>query len=432
MSIPWLTPDEAVCQETEKPAATATEKAGEKGPDIFDVDAAVQEVLTPLFRAIADAKVSRTTVEANSETIVAGQVVDTQKSTYQIASKLPGKYTIYLKEPDQQTRIYNNADGLTIALTGEAYVQLEKPITIAQAVDALPIAMGTYPEPVLALSLAGYDPAIPFIGGMKSLKVVDKNPFRGQTPATHLKGVQSDLVTWDLWLSDEETPRPLRMVVDLTEMLRASKQMRVPAAYQYQLRFDFLSWRFSGDVDDDLFTYTATPAAKKFDSVQQYLESIAGVVDDHPLLAQPMPNFAGVTLKGGAVTAEDLRGKVVVLDFWSTWCAPCIAAMPTLEEVTKRYADKDVVFYAVNVGEPAAKVRGFLSEQAWDVPVILDPQAEIAGVFRADAIPQRIIVGKSGIIESVHVGFRGNEALAKQLSDELNVLHVGGRIATAK
>lgn len=411
-----------------KSGANGTVGAIPNGPAIFEVDEEIRAVLFPLFEEISKASVSRTTVELASETIVAGQIVDTKEAVYQIASKTPDQFTVYFKEPEQRTRIYNNADGLTIALAPDAYVQLDAPMSIASAVDDLPIPMGTFPEPVMALSLAGFDPAINFIGGMKSLALVEKAPFRGKTPSTHIRGVQDDLVTWDLWLADEKTPRPLRLIVDITQMLRASGQMRVPAGYQYQLRYDFLSWRMSGKVDDGLFVYEPPKGSRRYDSLTQYTESIAGVADDHPLLGKVMPDFAAVAMDGSAVASQDFKNKVIVLDFWSTWCTPCLKAMPTLQRVMGDY--DDVVFYAINVGEGPQKVRGFCSEQSWDLPVLLDPKAEIADAFRADAIPQRILIGKSGLIESVHVGFRSNDALAKQLSDELNVLTVGGRIAS--
>lgn len=412
-------------------AADPLANASQQEPDVFDLSDDAKQILFPLFSAISQASVSRTTVELSAETIVNGEVVETQTSTYQIASRAPDHFTIYLKEPEQRTRIYNDKEQLSIALAPDAYLRLTAPVTIATAVDELPIPMGPYPEPVLALSMAGFDPAITFIGGMKSVVLADHAPFRGKTPASHLKGVQDDLVTWDLWVTQERVPRPLRLIVDLTAMLRGSRQVDLPPGFQHQLRFDFLSWRITGEVPDTLFRYDPPENAKQYSSVEAYHQSIAGVVDAHPLLGKPMPSFAGVTLDNRSITSSDLKDKVVVLDFWSTWCDPCVAAMPTLERVTKRYADKDVVFYAVNVGETAGKVRGFLKEQRWDVNVMVDPQAKIAAAFQADAIPQRIIIGKNGIIESVHVGFHGEEALEQQLTDELDVLYQGGRIASA-
>jgi hypothetical protein len=106
--------------------------------------------------------------------------------------------------------------------------------------------------------MAGVDPAISYLGGMKSIEIVDREAFSGDVPAIHLRGVQSDAVTWDLWIATDETARPLRLAVDLTPMLVASDQVQIPAGYAYQLRFDFLSWRVTGEIDETLFTLRAT------------------------------------------------------------------------------------------------------------------------------------------------------------------------------
>jgi peroxiredoxin len=264
---------------------------------------------------------------------------------------------------------------------------------------------------------------------MKSIEIVDREDFRGKSPAIHFRGIQADAVTWDLWIARDE-PKPLRLLVDLTPMLLASDEGRLPENYSYQVRFDFLAWRMSGEVEDGIFAYTPPKEAKEHASLQAYYESLAGVAAEHPLLGQPAPGFTATALDGEPVDLEDLRGKVVVLDFWATWCAPCLAAIPVLKEVTDGFADKDVILLALNTGEQKAEIEEFLKQQPLDVGVLLDPDGKVAEAYRADAIPQTVIIGKDGTIESVHVGFLGVEALQQRLKDELEVLSVGGKIAS--
>ena len=391
----------------------------------------VKETLIPLFSSIAKADVSRVTVELSSETLVNGAVIDTRVSTYQIASIHPDKFTIYLKEPDQRTRIYSNGKEMTVALAPEAYYEIPEPLFVQEAVSELPLPMGPYPEPVLALSLAGVDPSLTFLGAMKSVEVADRANFRGKVPAIHLRGVQDDGVSWDFWMTKDEQPKPLRLLVDLTQMLAATNQVAMPAGYQYQLRFDFLAWRMNGDVDEKLFKFKPPGNATKYDSLAHYHESVAREVSEHPLLGQDAPAFQGTTLDEQTVSSKKLAGKVVVLDFWATWCEPCLTAMPVMSEVAKEYADKDVIVYAVNIGEDPSRVRGFVGEQDWDMNVLLDPKGEIAKAFSADAIPLTLVIGQDGKVESTHVGFAGHDALRERLTDELEVLCIGGRIASA-
>tara|TARA_R110002049_G_scaffold4601_5_gene32789 strand:+ start:1092955 stop:1094292 length:1338 start_codon:yes stop_codon:yes gene_type:complete len=410
----------------------AAQPSAKRSESKFVLSNDVKQALVPLFSRIAKADVSRVTVELSSETVLNGAVIDTRKSSYQIASIHPDKFTIYLKEPDQRTRIYNDGKSMTVALAPESYYELPDAMYTQEAVSELPLPMGPYPEPVLALSLAGVDPSLTFLGAMKSVEVVDRAKFRGKVPSIHLHGVQDDGVSWDFWMTQDEEPKPLRLLVDLTQMLAATNQVAMPAGYQYQLRFDFLAWRMTGKVDDGLFHFKPSKDATKYDSLAHYYESVADDVTEHPLLGKDAPDFSGLTLEEEKVSSKKLDGKVVVLDFWATWCEPCLTAMPVMAEVTKKYKSKDVVFYAVNVGEEPSHVRGFLSQQGWGTNVLLDPQGEIAKAFSANAIPLTLVIGKSGKVESAHVGFAGPEALRERLTDELDVLSIGGRIATAQ
>ena len=414
----------------ETPNANVAAETSEATAPTFVLSDEVRDALVPLFSSIAKADVSRATVEMLADSLIGGTVVESQKSTYQIASVHPNQFTIYLKEPEQRTRIYSDGKSMVVALAPDAYFRLPDVISTQDAVTNLPVPMGAYPEPVLALTLAGVDPAVSLISGMESIEVVDRDDFRGKVPSIHLRGVQADQVSWDFWISKGQQPKPLRLLVDLTPMLVASEQLQVPEGFSYQVRFDFLSWRVTGEVDKSLFSYTPSKDAKEYKSLEEYYESIAGVVGEHPLLGKPAPAFKTTTLAGEEFDSTELHDKVVVLDFWATWCAPCIAVMPTLKEVTDEYADKDVVFLALNTGEQKQQIETFLKEKDLDLSVLLDLEGKVADAFAADAIPQTIVIGKSGLIESVHIGFPGAEALKRRLKDELDVLCVGGKIGS--
>ena len=430
VSTPLLADDPATKLETAKQQSESAPDAEKPSGPEFVLTDEVRDALVPLFSSIAKADVSRATVEMLADSLVGGSVVESQKSTYQIASIHPNQFTIYLKETEQRTRIFCDGESMVVALAPDAYFRLPEAINTQEAVTDLPIPLGPYPEAVLALTLAGVDPAISLIAGMKSIEVVDRDDFRGKVKAIHLRGVQADAVTWDLWIETDQ-PKPLRLLVDLTPMLIASQQLQVPESFSYQVRFDFLSWRVTGEVDKSLFVYKPPKDAKEYESLEDYYESVAGVVGEHPLLGKPAPQFKAVTLTGEDFDSNSLAGKVVVLDFWATWCTPCLAALPILREVTDEFAEKDVVLLALNTGEEKDKIETFLKDKKLDLKnVLLDPDGKIADDFATDAIPQTIVIGKSGAIESVHVGFNGAEALKQRLTDELDVLVIGGKIGS--
>lgn len=409
-------------------AAKADSKEG--SADV-ELNKELQSILEPLFDSLADANVSRATVEMLADSVMNGQVVQSETSTFQIASSDPNKFTVYLKQPEQRTRLYCDGKTFVAAMAPDAYFELPEVISIQRAVTDLPVPMGPYPEPLLALTMAGANPAISFVAGMKSINLIDQKPFRDKVPASHVRGVQADGVIWDLWVTNEASPKPLRLLIDMTPMLIASDQVHVPEGFSYQVRYDFLTWRVTGDVDNSLFVFSPAKDAIKYKSLDDYFASIAGVNDEHPLLGTAMPAFKGETVDGKPFDSRILKDRVVVLDFWASWCAPCLAAMPVIESVVKDFADQKVLLIAINTGEEGQKVAEFLKQQKLELNVLLDPDGKIADGFVVDAIPQTILIGKDGTIEAVHVGFDGDEDLKETLSDELEVLTVGGKLASA-
>ncbi|WP_037200463.1 redoxin domain-containing protein [Rhodopirellula baltica] len=397
----------------------------------FELSEDVREALTPLFSRISKADVSRATVELSAETVMGGKVVETSDSVYQIASKYPNQYTVYYKSADDRKRLYSDGEKGVVALTPEAFFRLPNVASCQELATRSEINLGPYPEVVLALTLAGVDPAVTFLGGMKSVEVAGKVRYRGSIESIHLRGQQKDGVTWDLWISDEGKPRPLRLLVDLTPMLIATGQVAVPQGYAYSLRYDFKSWRVTGDVDDKLFRYTPPREAVEYESLEAFQKQAAEKLVEHPLLGQPVPEFELTLIDGTTVRNEDLKGKVVVLDFWATWCGPCLQAMPVIAETTRKFADKGVQFYAVNVGESSSLVKGFVSEQDWNVTVASDPDGDLIDLFTAKSIPLTLVIAATGIVEAVHQGFPGEAELKQQFTDELEVLVQGGRIASS-
>lgn len=419
--------------------AGATTKAATTELEVGDSDAsektfqpseAVKAALLPLFTAIADADGSRATVELSVETVMHGEILSREQSTFQIASKFPDQYTIYHKSEVDSKRIFSDGKISTVALAPQAYYELPHVWNNQSIVTGAPVEFGPYPEPMLALTLAGVDPSISFFGGMSSVEALGKTKLRGRTDSVHVRGQQDDGVVWDLWISDDDRPVPLRLLVNLTPMLQASGQVHVPEGYGLSLRYDFASWRVTGAVDEKLFHFAASKDAIKYNSLEDFRSRTTADVDRHPLLGKPAPAYTLTLLDGSKVTSTELKDKIVVLDFWATRCTPCMEAMPTIKSSVAEFADQDVVFYAVNAGENASLVSGFANEQAWGVDVVVDPDGTLTESFSAKDIPLTLVLGRGGIVESVHVGTSGTEALKKQFHDELDVLVRGGRIAS--
>ena len=134
------------------------------------------------------------------------------------------------------------------------------------------------------------------------------------------------------------------------------------------------------------------------------------------------PDFALVNLKGEKVSLGDLKGKVVVLDFWATWCGPCKASFPGMQNAVNKYGDNDdVVFLFLDTWERVENkqenAQKFIEEKGYTFNVLLDNDNEIVAKYKVGGIPTKFVVDKKGNIRFVSKGFGGNnDELVNELS----------------
>ena len=136
-----------------------------------------------------------------------------------------------------------------------------------------------------------------------------------------------------------------------------------------------------------------------------------------PEIAVPRIEAAGHL--GAPVTLASLRGQVVVLDFWATWCAPCRKQLPRLDALQLRFGDRGLAVVAVNLDDPVA-ARAMWDEQRWRMTLVHDADGEAARRYGVDPIPHTVVLDRSGVIRAVHRGGAGDSLtrLVEQLVAE--------------
>lgn len=108
---------------------------------------------------------------------------------------------------------------------------------------------------------------------------------------------------------------------------------------------------------------------------------------------------------GEALNMEDYKGKVIFINFWATWCAPCIAEMPSIQDLYNQYADNpDVKFVMINVENNVNKANRFIKKKDFNFPVFFPNQSLIPKVYESKGIPTTFVINKEGYIAYKKVG----------------------------
>jgi cytochrome c biogenesis protein CcmG, thiol:disulfide interchange protein DsbE len=109
---------------------------------------------------------------------------------------------------------------------------------------------------------------------------------------------------------------------------------------------------------------------------------------------------------GKPVRLADLKGRVVLVDFWASWCAPCREELPVLEGLYRKYRDKGFVVVGVGLDQDADKLTKFLRASPLTFPVVHDSAGTVADRYAPPKMPSSYLIDKKGIIRKVHAGFK--------------------------
>lgn len=120
---------------------------------------------------------------------------------------------------------------------------------------------------------------------------------------------------------------------------------------------------------------------------------------------QRAPKLSMVDLSGKKLDLASLRGKVVVVDFWASWCGPCKVEMPVLERLYKQYGSKGLVVIGVSVDRERENITEFLKKMKVSFPIVHDKDHAVSGRFEPPKMPSSYIIDRKGIVRYVHAGF---------------------------
>lgn len=131
-------------------------------------------------------------------------------------------------------------------------------------------------------------------------------------------------------------------------------------------------------------------------------------------------DFTAQTTAGQSFTLSQQAGKVVLVNFWATWCGPCVGELPDIQKLYEEYgAGDEVVILTINAGESASTVKSFMSQMGYTFPVICDTTGTLSYAYSVNAIPRTVIFGKDGTVKSDLVGARNYQAFKSAITGAL-------------
>jgi peroxiredoxin len=335
------------------------------------------------------------------------------------------------------------SDGTTLSVyLGPPFNKYESkpaPESIGGLVDAA--LMGEAPEGAMAL-VEPQVAALVLMDGEQFEKIcrgADKIAYQGKEEVdgkpqdrVRLSGAMVDV---DLVVAAEGDAWVNRVRPDLAKMFAKMKEMGGgPDMSPPKLEVTFADWKKREEFEEGTFAFKPPEGAEKVASLMEAMqkEMSGGDAEQQPdLLGKAAPEVGLELLDGGKLNLADYRDKkIVVLDFWATWCPPCVKGLPLVSKAALDLKDKGVVFFAVDQAEPSNTIKAFLEKKELKFPVALDKEGKAGHAYGVTGIPQTVVIGKDGTIQAVHVGYM--DGMEDELTEQLKKLIDGKTLAAPK
>lgn len=130
----------------------------------------------------------------------------------------------------------------------------------------------------------------------------------------------------------------------------------------------------------------------------------------HPLARKPAPAVSVRLEKGGEFTPDDAKGKVLVVDFWATWCGPCKASFPRVDAIYKKHKSKGLEVVAINEDDDLKKVPEFLADTKVTFTIAFDHDGKAAETYGVQTMPSSFLVDRRGVVRYAHSGYHPDDA----------------------
>lgn len=136
-------------------------------------------------------------------------------------------------------------------------------------------------------------------------------------------------------------------------------------------------------------------------------------------IGQSAPDFALPNISGKNIRLKELRGQVVLINFWASWCGPCRQEMPLLDDMYKKYSKLGFVILGINVEQDSSKAKTYLHDVPVTFPILYDTKNSLSKLYDVNAMPTTVIVDRNGNVRYLHQGYKPGyeETYKKEIKD---------------
>ena len=336
-----------------------------------------------------------------------GEANNITSTVLQFTVRRPDRFTSHIQNTEMDTYMVSDGDSLWTAVPALGQYLVQSMVSVRAGADSVALSRqfdpgGEYArllDGVTVVRALGRDTVHTVRGIVTCRRYVLTTPnaeAAAQGVTLHPRVIWVDPVTRMVLMDSvriEQKHPQLGAVhsVNVTRMVVAEADPELPA---------------------DAFRFSADAGLRR---VRRFMRSSP---EHSALEGQPAHDFTLETLADAkAVKLSDLKGKVVVLDFWATWCGPCRKWLPIVAKARHEFESKGLVVYAVNEREPEGKVREYLKQQKLDVPVLMDVSGSVGQQYRANSIPLTVVVGRDGNVLRVMLGLHQEDDLREVLKE---------------
>jgi peroxiredoxin len=399
--------------QTTQPAAPATQPAAGAEPPTpvapAQIDPSAAELVSQLKSAYGQLTALEVAGKASSNFDIAGQKSQ-QSQEFAASFAVPNKFR------------HQSKDGILIGSTGEKVYVFSKDENVFLTIDAPnKEKFPTIPQPIGNM-LFGENPSLlmailqdpmQVLNGSSVKRAPDVAVDGKAHPALHVSG--RDSLEELTLLLDPSTHLLRRVTTDLSKQVEKRGAPDIKAA---EFVVDYTTTTLEADQKPEQYAWAPPEGARDAAASPAHPSGAPGG-EATALEGKPAPVFALKGLDDKEVKLSDLKGKVVVLDFWATWCGPCVASLPALDKFASEQGEHGAKVFAINIQQEKEHVQSFMTAQKLTLPVLLDIEGKVRDDYKADAIPQTVIIGKDGNVRKVIIGGGNEKAIADAVADAL-------------